>query len=596
MKWASLQPPSRSQKQYRAFKGAWTGAMGLPVLVFAMLLFAPPASAQTNSMADRLPADTWAYFSWGGTSSLKSVSGTNSVLRLWKDPSFYTALENSFATVSHAGGPPQKFGGLTPAETAQIFSALENPAVVGFLSAPENAREKNHSGASFFLIYDATGKQELIDTLRRERDAKLTEPVERSSFPIGSVTVEKRVSDGNASYEAQAGPYYIVTESAQAMEELVPRFEAEHAPTVSFSQAADFPAECQELARPSLLNLVVLPARLQLPQPSGSESFDAPAFGRSLHLDRIRAGCMSMSFEKEVTRTRGVVLGDTSQGSILNVFGEGRDSFTTLALAPASASFQVSVIDFAALYNCLFTAVTAALPSDKAPFVAAGVAFLSSTWGMPPDQFFALFTGEVATIHPDNGIDPSDGLYVFTIHDPDKVLHVLQHAIPGEHVSTNQEGDVTYLTARIRVRPAEANSAADSATYFAVTPALLLASKQEGALRDAVARVHAGGSAQSNALTADADFQKARASLPAKLVSLWYANYAHFNWQKLFADVNTNLNNQAQQAARNANKPAPPRIQILPGLDPAVLYRYLHVSIGGAWKDSTGIYFDSYIQ
>jgi hypothetical protein len=138
---------------------------------------------------------------------------------------------------------------------------------------------------------------------------------------------------------------------------------------------------------------------------------------------------------------------------------------------------------------------------------------------------------------------------------------------------------------------------APTPTYIAVTPAMLIGSKDQGMVRDAVAHVHSPGTAeQPSGLAADPTFQKARATLPAKLVSLSYANYANVNWQKLIADFEKNLNDQRQQTARSMNKPAPPRVELLQGFDPATFSRYLHVSIGGTWKDSKGIYFDSYIQ
>ena len=594
MKFASLQQPSRSQKSRSVVAGAPARALGLSLLVLALLLFASPVFAQTNPLVDRLPADTWAYVSWGGTASLKSVSSTNSVLRLWHDPAFSAFLENSIANVSHSGGPRKS--GLTPEQSAEILSALENPAVIGSLNAPDDAAGQNHNPIHYFLIYDATGKQDLVDKLRRKRDADATQPAQVSSFAIGSITVEKRVSSANTVYEAQAGSYFIHTDSRRAMEELLPRFGAGPAPATSLAQSPDFPGACRGFSQSSILNVLVLPARFHMPAVAQNPGFDFHAFSSSLHLDGIRAGCFSVSFEKETTRTRGVVLGDTSQG-ILNVAGNNRDSFATLPLASANSTFQVSVVDYAALYNSLFTAVSAGMPSDKAPFLAAGVAFLSSTWGMPPDQFFALFTGEAAVIYPDTAADPLQSFYVFAIHDPEKVLHVLQHGVPGEKASTSQEGDVTYLTVSVSIGAAAAASAAPSAVYFALTPNLLLASKEQAVLRQAVARVHAAaGSAPTNALSADPDFQKARASLPAKLDGLSYGNYAHYNWQKLFSEAEKSFNAQMQGAARNANRPVTPLAQIFRGIDPTLFSRYLHVSIGGSWKDPTGIYFDSYIQ
>jgi hypothetical protein len=586
------------QEPRSVFERVVARGAGLSLLVTSLLIFGSAVFAQGNAISERLPADTWAYVSWGGTASLKSVSGTNSVLRLWNDPSFRESIENSIGTVSHNGGPTQKFGGLTPQQTAQIFSALENPAIIGFVNNPENSEGTNKSQDGFFLIYDATGKKELIETLRRERDAKMKERPQVSSVTIAGVTVEKRVFANSTSYEAQTRGYYISSESRHAMEELLVRFGAEQASGASFAQASDFPAGCRDVSQPGLLNVLVLPERLHIPAQMSNPGFDVHAFASSLHLNQIRAACGSVSFDQARMRTRGMVLGDTTQGSILNVFGDGRDSFLTMALTERHSSFQVSVIDFAALYNSLFDAVSAALPSDKAPIIAAGVAFLSSSWGMPPDQVFSLFTGEFAQIRPDDTVDPSQNVYALTIHDPARLLHVLQHAWPGEQASISQEGDVTYVTVTTKLPMQSANnSAAPSVTYLAVTPDMLLGSKEQAVLRDAVARVHeVGGATPPDGLTSDSDFQKARAVLPAKLIGLSYTNYANYNWQKLFANLNKQINDQMRQTAQINKKPAPTRVEIFQGFDPTILSRYLRLSIGGAWKDSNGIYFDSYIQ
>lgn len=598
MKLTGLQQLKGAQKLFSTRERELDGMARGALLAFALLFFAASAFAQTNALVDRLPADTWAYISWGGTASLQPVRATNSVLRLWSDPSFSRFLERSISTVSHQEGPTQKFGGLTPEQTAEIFSLVENPAVIGFVSNPESSRAAGEGSTSYFVIYDGTGKRDLIDKLQREHDAKATPPPRMSTISIAGTTVEKRVSGSNTSYESKVANYYVRAGSRHAMEELLARFGSGPAPTASFTQLQSFPAECREMARPSILNVLVLPAQFPTPRPSANPGFDFHAASSSLGLDRIRGGCLSVTFEKETTRIRSAVLGDTLQGSILNLFGDNLNSFATMSLAAPTSSFQVSNIDFVALYNSLFNAISAGLPGNKAPIVAAGVAFLTSTWGMPPDQAFGLFTGEIATIHPNVVVDPSQTLYAVTIHDSDKVLRILQHAMPGERVTTNQEGDVTYLAATMPLHAMSPDvSAAASATYFAVTPNMLLVSKEQRLLRDAVAHLpSAGDPARANGLAADPTFQKARASLPAKLVSLTYRNYANFNWRKAIADFEKSLGNQRDLAARNANKPAPPRADLLEGFDPALLSRYLHVFIGGAWKDSNGIYFDSHIQ
>ncbi|HEV2289637.1 MAG TPA: hypothetical protein VGR81_11850 [Candidatus Acidoferrales bacterium] len=571
--------------------------VGACALLMALLvLFSSPVFAQSNALVDRLPADTWAYINWRGTSSLNAVSSTNSVLRFWSDPSFASLRTRFINHIAQGGNQtnPQS-AAMTQMLANEILSALENPAVIGFLNRPAGGRVAGASSpVGFFFIFDATGKQDVVNLLRHMHEMNGS-PASRTPLPVGDVTAEKVESNGNVSYDAQVGNYFISTDTFAALMELVPRFSNSRPPAISFEQASDIPSACRNDGQSSLMELFVLPSRLHVPGAPSSPDFDIHAFATSLHLDRIHAVCGRMSFGQQVTRWHGVILGDTSRGSVLDIFGDNRDSFATMALAPSVSSFQSSVLNFAAFYNTFFTAVTAALPANRSAIVMAMTSLLSSSWGMPPDQALGLFTGEVTSIRPDPVANPSDTLYALTIRNPEKLLPVLQHAFPGEQASTKQLGDTTYITVALG---SSSTSAPDPpALYMALTPTMLLASHQRVRLNDALARLHpASGSAPVDVISRNPDFLRARAALPAKLDSLSYTNFARYNWQKMFADLQKDIDEQAQAAAKAANKQPPPSFDWIQGFNANVISRYLHFSVGGAWKDPSGIYFDSYIQ
>ena len=573
-----------------------TNACVRALLIATLMLFSAPVFAQSNSLVDRLPADTWAYINWHGTSSLNSVSGTNSVLRLWSDPSF-TSLRARFISHVVQGGNQTNPQAAAMAQmlTNEVLSALENPAVIGFLNRPVGGRIAGTSNPiGFFFIFDATGKQDVVNLLRHMHEMNGV-PAQRTTLPVGDVIAEKVEANGNVSYDAQVGPYFISTDTFASLMELVPRFENSRPPATSFEQAPDVPSACRNDGQPSLMDLFVLPSRLHVAAAPPNPNFDIHAFATSLHLDRIHAVCGRMSFGQEVTRWHSVILGDTSQGSVLDIFGDNRDSFATMALARSGSSFQSSVLNFSAFYNALFNAITAALPANRSGIIMGMTSFISSSWGMPPDQALALFTGEFASIRPDPIANPSDTLYALTIRNPEKLVPILQHAIPGEQASVKQLGDTTYIT--VNLGGSSASALDPPALYIALTPTMLLASHQIESVRDAVARLHSStGSATTDVLSHNSDFLKARAVLPAKLNSLSYANLARTNWQKMFADLEKTINEQAQAAAKAANKQPPPSFDWIQGFDPSVISRYLHFSVGGGWKDSSGIYFDSYIQ
>lgn len=570
------------------------------VLLCAMSSFAGSAAAQQNSLVDRLPANTWLYLHWRGTSSLSGTNDTNSVLRLWHDPSFAAVRQSVIDRVSQdAKRQNPKSQGLTRENANDILSLLENQAVFGLLNEPAPVPNGGAKPASSFLIYDATGKQHIIDKLNAERAKNSASAFTRTPIPISSFTGYKILNGKSTSYEVQAGPYFVRTDTLETMEGLLPRLTSPRRMASSFDDAAAVPSACRNAGQGSLLNFLALPAKLNLSQMPPNANFDFAAVIKSLHLDQVHAVCGNLTFEAQGTRMRGAVLGDTSPGSVLNIVGDGREDFATLAFAQSGSAYQCSILDFVALYKTLMTGVAAALPPDKAGF-AAGIDSLASTlWGMPPIQALALFTGEFASInfHADAG--PTQAIYAFTIQRPDRVLALLQHVIPGASTAQKRDGDTTYITVTLpqSLKGSQAASSEPSQFFFAVTPSMLIASRRQDVLRDAVVRLHTpSGSAQSDSLSNDSGFKKARATMHSKLSALSYSDLARYNWAAIINSIDKGMNERAEAEARREGKPAPAPVHLFAGFDPATISRYLHSSSGSAWKDSTGIYFDSVIQ
>ena len=290
------------------------------VLLCSMALFAGPSIAQQNSLVDRLPANTWLYLHWRGTSSLTGMNDTNSLLRLWRDPSFAAARQGFIDRMSQdAKQKNPKSGGLTQENVNDMFSLLENQAVFGLLNEPATAPGGMARSASSFLIYDATGKQHLIDKFNTERAKNSASPFTRTPIPISSFTGYKILNGKNTSYEVQAGQYFVRTDTLEAMEDLLPRLTSPRRMASSFDEIATVPSACRIAGQGVLLNFLALPAKLNLAQMPPNANFNFAAFMKSLHLDQVHAVCGNVEFEERDTRIRGAVLGDTSQGSILKI-------------------------------------------------------------------------------------------------------------------------------------------------------------------------------------------------------------------------------------------------------------------------------------
>lgn len=566
------------------------------LLIVCLALLAFPSIAQNDSLAARLPADAWLYVHWHGTSSLAGVHDTNSVLRLLRDPSV-AALPGRMIEYAHSQA--QKNKTTTGRQFAQqdaddVVSLLENPFVFGVLTSPAGAAA---SSSGPFLIYDASGKKELLDSFRARMASG--NPVTPESIPlvIDRISVSKVVTGDTTSYEAQAGNYFVRTESLPAMADLLPRLTAANPPA---SQIAEVPAACRAMPGNSLLDYLALPGKLGVSQSPSNPNFNFSAFVKALHVDHLQAVCGNLKFESSTTRMQTAILGDTSGGSILSLFGDSRGKFVTMALAPSGAAYQCTILDFASLYDALKTGFTAALPPEHAGLVAGMDSLLAMSWGIAPADAFRLSTGEMAVIRVNPSVDPSRMVYALSIQQPDKVLGVLRKIFAKANPEERQEGDTTYFTLAmpsiLTAAPASPGTAAEPSSYtLAVSPNMLIVAKGQDLVRDAVSRSRAA-SAPSAALSGDAGFQEVRSSLPGKLDSLSYTDLAHFNWQKIARDYQKQLNEQAQAAARDSGKPAPPVMDFLGSFDWQAISGYLHFALSGGWKDSTGIYFDSYIQ
>ena len=571
----------------------------LTVLSFSLALFTLTGSAQTDSLAARLPADTWLYLHWHGTASLAGVRDSNSVLRLLHDPAV-AALPGRMIAYAHAqakknNNPPgHEF---TQQDADDVVSLLENPAVFGLLNNPGNGVGATNS-ASTFLIYDATGKQELLDKVRARMASENQAAPEGIPLVIDRVSVTKVISGDNTSYEARAGNYFVRTESLPAMGELLPRLTAANPPAV---QLAALPSACRNMPGNALLDYLALPGRLSISQSLSNPNFNLSAFLKAMHVDQLQAVCGNVKFDPSDTRMQTVILGDTSAGSILNLLGDNREDFLTMALAPSGSAYQCTILDFASLYSALKAGFTAALPPERAGLVAGIDSLLAISWGIAPLDAMQLFTGEMAVTRVNPAADPSRVVYALSIRQPDKVLNLLRKIFDKANPEETSEGDTTYLTlnfpaAMVPGAPQSSENAPEPGSLtLAVSPTMLIVSRERDLVRDAVSRAHARSNLPASFFS-DAGFQKVRSSLPAKLNSISYTDLVHFNWEKIARDYQKQLNQQAQAAAKNSGKPAPPVMDILTSFDWQTISRYLHYALSGGWKDSTGIYFDSFIQ
>ena len=567
-------------------------------LLSLLCLFLPASClAQKDPFANRLPPKTWLYLEWHGTGNLGSAKRTNSLLRLWADPAFAPVRDLITGQFYEEAKRDPKLANLSGEDITELFSIFENPLAAGLIESEPNP--ENSSGTSnpkqpwrpkgYFFVFDATGKAEGLQKLyaRFKAERTATEPI--TSFAVGPTTVDKIVEADETYYQAQVGNYFLRSDEIEMMKELIPRFRSEEAPANSLAQTTEYQQARKQVRSDALLEFFVrIPhlSKMKFPQKS---KFDAAAFIKALHLEQIRLACGSLSFAADGTRLHSAVLGDTSKGGLFDILGESGPTFSTLALAPAGASYNVSRLNLTALYQLVREAVIAATPDGRAEFEkyeAVG----QMAFGMKPAEMLQLFGGEFATIKS-NPDDPSDFLFATTILDRGRVVGLLDRMLANSIATEDREGETNYIELSIPYRDTQTRTQRRRFYSVAVTRDVALVAPHKTETRDALAALaKQSGAAPAARLASDADFLRARTALPQDLSGMAYTDLTRLQWDKVYSDL---LHGKAGTKGTNEQKKIETALQ---GFDPKVLSRYLRVLISGTWKDSSGAYFDLLLQ
>jgi hypothetical protein len=568
-------------------------AFAAPFLAF--LLQPSLLPAQAPPIPERLPPDTVFYIHWHGKASFTAASAKNHVLQLYKDPDLaplWTGLLNAMSNKKPIRGlPPQMV-------LAAASSLLENPAVVGFVANPTlpqltPSSRSLPSPGEFFLVYDETGKTDLIRMLTSAEDASAGAPSTVTSYDFDGTSVEVRTWNGKPTFSAHTGGYFLVSSLKRTIEDLITRFRTSARPAASLGQLPEYQTIIKYIGSDTSLDFYG-----QLPNfskwiPPGEKYKPLARFVQDLHLEKVRAAGEGVSFSGETTRLRGAVLGDTSPGGLFDIIGPSSPKFLTQPVIGAAQSFSISREDFRAMYQVLRSAIFEALPPEQARSAAQIEGIAEVYLGMPLQDALGLFTGEFtsATTYSDDGTQQA--LYAATIEKPNDVLRVLRAALGKVITAENSSGDTTYLDLLLPISKSPTQH--KTFYYVAVTPKMLLAAPRKAMLREAIARLNSQSSAAlAGGIFADPEYIQLRSLLPAGLSDLNGYELDRIPWNKIaenFEDRSEHSQSQIQVNSQTLDL-----VSLLKQVNFDVISRHLHRSAGGGWKDPTGVYFDSYLQ
>jgi hypothetical protein len=527
--------------------------------------------------------------------AVTSAEKTNHVVQLFEDPQFVHARELLFKGLREniaKNGPAT-----SDRDQAEVLSLFDNPAVVGVVLNPKLEKKSTADSApppvtGFFVVYDAHGKTAIVEKLRAANRATGKEVPTVMSYDFHGTKIEARATGTDVSYTALTPQYYFLADQKSVIEELIARFGGAEKPADSVTQLPEYASmrpfigadsALEFFARFPNLTKTLTPAQLEKP---------ATRFAVNLRLDRISVFGGSVSFAGEAMRFHGAMIGEADAGGVFDFAGTSGTSFVTAPAVNSGPVFSISRFNFVAIYQMIRAAAEPLLTSQQTAAMDMYEKMAQGFLGMPVADALQLFTGEVAseTSFADDG--SSQRTYAISIQKPQDVLRILRAAGGSFTVGEDTSGTTTYLDLAFPNTDPKTGAKKRELYYVAVTPTMLFAAPRKALIRQAVARLDAKPDAAPAAgILSGTELTHQRSLLPEKLSGLSAADMVQIPWDKVIA----HFADEMAKAAKDSTTP-PPSTEWLQAVKPEVLTRHIHAGISGWWKDSHGIYFDSYIQ
>ena len=577
----------------------------LLISIGLFVLGVSPARAQAPLEPSQMSPRTVFYLIWRGAPS-PDARKANSLLALWDDPDFTpvrSALAANLFGHSKEKSAEQK---LSPEEIQEFASLLENSFTVGYLKEPAKHAASNAAAPAnvkapawngMFFVYDRTGKEALIAKAILRLRAQQKEMPQISQITLAGVPVLKAESKNGVTYWADAGKYAVSAGEGTVMEEILGRLGRKPSAASSLAQSAAY-QEAQPLAGSGILEFFVrIPELKDLATDSKTGPLQVRPLLDAIRLDAVHSLSGHVTFEGPRTRLRATIFGDTSPGTLFDIWSAGQSSPASLALVPADAvSYTTGQVNLPGIYDTVKRIARAAFPQAQ----QGNSDFLDSVaqqrLGMPLQDALGLLTGEFASMETSPSMDTEKQVYFLGLRNKPETLKLMRTLFSDRLASERNEGNVTYLKLSLGGNQSSAGVAQWHFFNLAVTPDLILGASRTEALREVLA--NRGKGAAFPGLASVPQFRTGRAQFPENLTGLGYFDFQKVDWQALKDRLveDTKKNSLANGADSSQKAAAGKASDWLVQVNPQVLSRHLHYSSSASWKDSKGIHWDQWVE
>ena len=574
------------------------------LLLSAIIFFgAQVLLAQSPLEPAQLPANTAFYLVWRGQPSAE-LRKTNSIAALWDDPGFApvrSSITNALLKNSEEKSTEPR---LTREQLEEYASLLENPFVLGYLNDPQKgfvvsanpSPAKTTSWNGMFLVYDRTGKEAILSKAVLGLRASEKEIPQISQMTIAGVPVVKVQRKSGVTYWVEHEKYAISANETAVLEEILNRLNGKPSSSGSLADSAAYKEALSVLGAGQVEFFLRVADLKTLASDSSAGGFRMRPLLDAIKLDAIHSLCGRVLLEGAKTRVQAVALGDTSPGSLFDIWDQGAPAPPSLSVVPADAiSYNNTQINLPGLYDTVKRIANSIFPPARQGSVDMLEMMAEARLGQSLGSALALFTGEFASLQTSPSLDSTKQIYLIGIRNKPDTLKLLHTLLSERITSERSEGETTFMKISVGGAQSAAGSAQWNFYHVAATPDYLVAAARLETVSELLAKRSQSATA---GISAARGFQSARAQFPAAINGLGYFDFRKVDWQAL----KTRLIAAADKtpAAKRAPGAAKSTPTTTPGwlldINPEVFARHLHVASSASWKDAQGLHFDQWIE
>ena len=576
------------------------------LLLAATIFFlgANAASAQAPLEPAQMPANTTFYFVWRGQPNAE-LRKTNSIAALWDDPGFTPVRSSVTDAILKSSEQKPTENRLTRQQIEEYASLLENAFVLGYLSDPQKKRAEASGDSSaantkpwngMFLVYDRTGKEAILSKAVLSLRSSEKEVPQVSQTTIAGVPVLKVQRKTGVTYWVEHGKYAVSANEPAVLEEVLNRLAGKPSSTAALTDSPAYKEAHSVLGSGQAEFFLRVPDLQNLASESTAGGFRMGPMLEALRLDSIHSVCGRVLMEGAKTRVQAVALGDTTPGSLFDIWDKGSAAPASLNFVPADAvSYSDTQINLAGLYDAVKRIAASILPPGQQGNVNMLELMAQSKLGQSLSSALALFTGEFASLQTSPSLDNNKQIYLVGIRDKPGTLKLIHTLLSDKISSERAEGETTFM----KISAGGSSSAAASAQWdfyhVAATSDYLVVGSRLEPVREVLAKRSQSAGA---GLTSAPGFQAARAQFPATINGLGYFDFRKVDWQALKARVIAEAKKTptAKRSPGAGTSTATPTPSWMLDINPEVFAHHLHVASSASWKDAQGLHFDEWIE